>query len=350
MSSAAISAEAIVGRQGSMDWDLKPEKHAAILGPEAGPLRRILQRSELQEIMAGYRVADANAKAAQRRYRRLAVTAALTGFAVVALGGVRLLPLDDVLPKSVALSLSILQFALLAVSILSSLALALLKPFDTWMHERAKAETSRIALFKSVLAADEAPSAAELPAWPLKLEYFRRYQLDVQRAYYLGRGAEHARAVKRASTLRVLALLLVGIAGLPLAFSILGLERVPAWMSALLDPLASPEETTQRILLCASVLGGGLQGLLASYSLLSQSERNATRYLDTARNLDDLSARPLEEARAAALAGEAGPVLAFAALVHEQISSEHREWIALRTLVPDLALGKLKAVHLPNLK
>jgi hypothetical protein len=199
------------------------------------------------------------------------------------------------------------------------------------------------------MAADEPVHAGELPLLPLQLEYFRRFQLDVQRSYYRGRGGQHARAVTKAGIVRSAALVLIGLAGLPLLFSLLGPEHTPAAFTDLLSGLSGEGEASQRILLCSSVIGGGLQGLLASYSLLSQSERNASRYLDTARNLEDLSARPLEDARAAAASGNRELVLAFVALVHEQISSEHREWIALRSLVPDLALGKLKVASLPQL-
>jgi hypothetical protein len=41
-------------------------------------------------------------------------------------------------------------------------------------------------------------------------------------------------------------------------------------------------------------------------------------------------------------------VLAFAALVQSQISSEHREWIALRKIAPDLGLDRLMSLRLPR--
>jgi len=60
------------------------------------------------------------------------------------------------------------------------------------------------------------------------------------------------------------------------------------------------------------------------------------------------------EAAAAASEGTPGQVgaareavLAFVALVQSQISSEHREWIALRKVAPDLALDRLKSLRLP---
>jgi hypothetical protein len=51
---------------------------------------------------------------------------------------------------------------------------------------------------------------------PLQMEYFRRYQLDVQRSYYQARGREHARAVRRSAWWRVGAPGLVIAAAVPL--------------------------------------------------------------------------------------------------------------------------------------
>ncbi len=336
---AAIEA---LGQQAADDWRLEPASHAASLPAAAGPLARILQRPELRSLIAVYGPADSAAGRAQKEYKRLAMTAAVAGFASVTLGGLMLLPPDDALPSALANLVPMIEVVLVAVSFVASLLLALSKPFERWMQERAKAENARVGLFNSVLAADEPARPDELPTLPLQLEYFRRYELDVQRAYYAGRGRQHQRSVTKASLWRVVALLLVGCASLPLVFSILGPEHTPGPMTWLLNLFAKPDESAQRILLCTSVVGGGLQGLLAAYSLLTQSERNAPRYQDAARNLEDLSAEPLTAARAAAAAGDRETVDAYVGIVHDELTAEHREWIALRSLVPDLKLSKLK--------
>ena len=84
-----------------------------------------------------------------------------------------------------------LSFACLALSILASLWLGWSKPFDIWMRQRAEAETQRIKLFRRVIDAEEQARDGELPLLPLQLEYFRRFQLDVQRLYYDKRGKQH---------------------------------------------------------------------------------------------------------------------------------------------------------------
>ena len=96
-----------------------------------------------------------------------------------------------------------------------------------------------------------------------------------------------------------------------------------------------------------STVGAALQGLLAALHLMNQDERNAARYRSTAENLEALATTPLEEARACATANDQQAVETFVTLVHEQISSEHREWVSLRALSPELSLNRLRELNLP---
>jgi hypothetical protein len=131
---------------------------------------------------------------------------------------------------------------------------------------------------------------------------------------------------------------------------------LPSAISDLASSAPNESEEAQRIFLGLGIMAASLQGLLAALAVMSLDERNAARYRATADNLDALAGRPLDEARAAAATLEDAPetatdarekVLAFAALVQSQISSEHREWIALRKVAPDLALDRLKRLRLP---
>jgi len=70
---------------------------------------------------------------------------------------------------------------------------------------------------------------------------------------------------------------------------------------------------------------------------INQDERNAARYAATHQNLEALADRPLEEARSAAAADDANDLQAFVALVQEQISSEHRQWVDLRAVAEHFA-------------
>jgi hypothetical protein len=350
MNSVTQAAADAIGGAEPRDWQLRPETHAAALQPPAAALRRILVRPEFEQMMEAYTAADDEALLAQKRYKRLAGTASLTSFLAVFIAGLLLLqPAGAGVSPRVLSGLAGLQFVLIVTSFLASLILGYRKPFAAWMRRRAEAENARISLFKRVTAAEEEVQPGELPLLPLQLEYFRRYQLDVQRLYYGQRGRQHARSFRRAAWWRIAALVLVVAAAGPLVWSLLGQDWVPARLHHLLELMPPNTETAQRLFLCVGVIGGALQGLLASFAVMSHDERNAARYLDTSRNLDDLATRPLDEARDAAVLGDRERVLGFVALVHEQVSSEHREWIALRSVAPDLSLDRLRATALPKL-
>lgn len=344
---AAIDA---IGREGPRDWVLEPETHAAALPPSAAALKRVLTSPELTHLIQDFSEKDRHAGEAQRVYKRLAKTSAVASFLSVLIASTLLLPPLTGVPPILITMMAGIQGVLLVVSYVASFVLMYRKPFARWMHLRAEAETFRIALFDKILAAEhkEPPRPEELPLLPLQLEYFRRHQFDVQRLYYAKRGSQHAAAVRRAGLWRLAGLILVGLAAVPLALNLIDRSALPDVIERAFAFIPSRLELAQRLFLCFGLIGGALQGLLASVLLMSQDERNSVRYLDTARNLEDLATRPLAEAREAASAGDRAQVLAFAALLHQEISSEHREWIALRSMVPDLSLRQLRAMRLPK--
>lgn len=70
------------------------------------------------------------------------------------------------------------------------------KLLEQWMTKRAEAESHRLRYFSRVSEQSGDPETRLL-----QLEYFRRYQLDVQRTYYLDRSRDHQAAATRAVTM-----------------------------------------------------------------------------------------------------------------------------------------------------
>lgn len=348
LTAAAIDA---IGAEPPSGAKLEPKSHVSTLRNQlkAAPLVRILQRPEFDQLCDAYETADREALAAQTRYKRAARLAAVASFLAILIASVMLLLRPGVLPPMVASTVLGAQFACLVVSILASLWLGWRRPYDSWMQHRAEAETQRIRLFRRIVETDEDVHSGELPVLPLQLEYFRRFQLDVQRIYYNSRGLQHRAAVTRGLIWRGVALVLIVAAALPVLWTLQGKEWLPAAISPWLASMPPQTELAQRAFLCLGLVGGALQGLLAAYALMSYDERNAARYRDTWQNLEALSTRPLDEARNAAVLGQHDRVLAFVALCHEQISSEHREWVSLRSVAPELSLDRLRALTLPKL-
>jgi hypothetical protein len=341
----SMTAEAAVGRDDeASDWQLLPERHASLLPAEAGALRRVLERGEIKGIVAQFRAADAAAVVAQTRYKRIGRLSLYSGTLATVVGALFLLPIDPWFKGVPSAAASTVQILALVVAFLASRLLAVGAPFDKWMKQRAEAEIARVALFDTVSRADEPLRDGELPLLPLKLEYFRRYQLDVERRYYRGRGNEHSAAAWRNNrwlsvsllfTVAVLAIAVLANLHIAAAWHV----PVPPWLLAWFSGLKGPP--ANQLMLGLGTVASGLYGLGTARSLMDLDERNASRFLTTAENLEFLSAGALHDARKAAAAGRQEDVLAFIERVHQQISSEHREWI----LLSGREHGPAKLVH-----
>jgi hypothetical protein len=320
------------------DWQLRPEQHASQLPPEAGALARVLQQPELQDVIERFRKADAMAVVARDNYKRVGHLGLIAATASAIVATVFLMPLDHLFgaatpgttsgPRLLALTA---QYGTLVVAFLASRWLIWRQPFDVWMKARALAEIARIELFDRIMAAREEVRAGELPLLPLQLEYFRRYQLEVQQRYYSGRGSQHARAAGNNARWLTASLVMTGLAALvaTLAF----LHYLEAWIN--LHPnirwlsLLFSQPQASRALLAVGVIASALYGFGVSRSLMNLDERNASRYLTTAENLAYLRQHWLAPARIGAAAGEAGPVLELVRRVQAMVSSEHQEWVLL---------------------
>ena len=76
----------IGGDDPASDWQLRPRDHAASLLAEAGALKRILLRPEVQQLIDQFTDADQKAVRAQRRYKGLGRTALILYAAAAILG------------------------------------------------------------------------------------------------------------------------------------------------------------------------------------------------------------------------------------------------------------------------
>ena len=198
------------------------------------------------------------------------------------------------------------------------------KYFDNWMEQRAKAETARIALFEFVCGVnDERPTDSVIFLMQLKLEYFRRYQLEVQQRYYEGRGKEHEIAANKLVSWGGALTFVIVLAG---AFA--GVFNDIDMVSAI------------------ALMGVAIPVILSAHSnlsLISQDERNSKRYANTYEHLLDISGE-LDEIRNQVSSGNKQALLDFMNLVNNEISVEHREWISLqeKSIKPKIEVDEYK--------
>jgi hypothetical protein len=176
---------------------------------------------------------------------------------------------------------------------------------EDWMTARARAETKRLAYFSYIVNSSVQPLDLELEL--LKLEYFRRYQLDLQLAYYKTRRSGHRKSAERTLSISAGAVLVAAIASG--AAGVLGTQN-SEW--AALGSLA--------------VFGAALQAFAASRESINQDRRNAERYDNTAQALQGLRER-LDEVRLRIAAGFPSVLGEYVASVQDQLSLEHRQWL-----------------------
>ena len=173
------------------------------------------------------------------------------------------------------------------------------------MQRRASAETQRVRYFKLVTRnMDDGASDTTLRL--LQLEYFRRFQLDVQRAYYQTRGLQHRHAADRALLRSTWGMGVVaianGVAGL--VAGVLGAH----WAS----------------LAGIALVGQAFSSVIANAKATNQDERKAERYERTRHPLDQLYSR-LDAVRQALADGNDEVMREFVASVHEQLPLDHRQ-------------------------
>jgi hypothetical protein len=176
-----------------------------------------------------------------------------------------------------------------------------------WMVSRADAETQRQAYFERVVLVEEPGGNAGIPLAVLQLEYFRRFQLDVQLRYYDDKQRKARRAADRtiayAAGATFFGALSTGLAGL------LGSGN-PDWAG----------------LAALGILGTSLASYSAVREAIGQDARNAARFEQTRVALRDLYAH-LDEVRDAVASGNRAALHEFVTAAHDNLSLEHRQWL-----------------------
>ena len=196
-----------------------------------------------------------------------------------------------------------------------------------WMSARAAAEALRTQYFEAVTNADPAGVVSAIPLPLLEFEYFRRYQFDVQMAYYEKRAEDHRRDADRllGASAAAAALAMIG-AGLAAFLGLLG----AAWVS----------------IAVLGTVGTALSSFASTKEAIGQSRQNSERYAK-ARDALALLALRIDNIRTAAADGEREALRQFVAAVHDQLSAEHHQWLATAESVEpalatlDAALAKL---------
>lgn len=321
---AAINA---IGQGAPEDYKIAPRDHAKLLADKAPALAEILESSEVAAIVDGYDQDNSDAESAQQAFRATAKKANVAVFAATCLGAAILVTVPLVPHSWVKAALIVLSICSLVCGALASMWLFKVREgnlLEKWMTARAAAETMRLNYF---LLITNAPSlaASAIPLPLLQLEYFRRYQLEIQRAFYRNRGRDHERDAGK----------MLGIS----AFAVL-MASVAAGLGGFLAGAAGPGADSRWVALAAlGTFAAALSSFASAQESLGQDRRNADLYSKTLEALNLIWGR-IDRVRNSAARGEQGPVQEFVAAVHEQLSLEHRQWMGAEENTK-AALGRL---------
>ena len=285
------------------DYKIAPLAHASQLRQRAPTLAKVLESARVKAAAESYQLADQEAVDAQARFKSVSsrarwavvVAACFTG-SLLAVGS-----LGTALGASQQSAATLLAFAGLISGVAAGVWLNQIgsgKLLEQWMTKRAEAESHRLRYFSRVSEPSGDPETSLL-----QLEYFRRFQLDVQRTYYRARGRGHKNASARAVTTASWSMGGVALAnGLVLQ----GVEW--AGIAAL------------------GVAAQAFSSLVTNREAANQDTRNSERYERTWQTLQKLTER-LDEVRQATALGNKDALPLFVESVHEQLSLEHRQWI-----------------------
>jgi hypothetical protein len=333
-------AEAAVGKDDpASDWLLKPQEHAESLTPRAGALRRVLETNAIQVIMERYLDRDGEAGRQQKIYRSTRKRMMLLAY-LAAGAGLLALSLHLVLGYQSDLQMVMVaaHVVMLVWVIIEAVRVNRLDPRRKWLEARGEAELLRIALFDRVMAAREPyDEQREIPLLPLKLAYFRRYQLDVQLRYLEGRGRQLIRTAGLPGwftglclAVAALAFVLAGASAVNFAYE-QGIA-VPGFVIGLIHPQMVEQVATWAFF---ALVVSTIYAILMTHQNVSEDARNGNRYLALYQNLKYLKEHGYEGAQDAAERGDEGSVARFVGLVHERMRAEQNEWVSIQRMVEE---------------
>lgn len=316
----------IIGMAVDRDYVLELEEHCERYRATAPELTAMLERAGAQAVARTYSEFDRDAVEAAARYKTWMFRANLAAFVTSTATAVAMswslaatdAPwLQEGLLAYADTLLGVVASFAATMGVISLYILRHGRLLESWMAKRAAAETQRIAYFEDVVKR-AAKQPAPVPL--LALEYFRRYQFDVQKAYFSTRARQHER-----SGHKTVALGAIG-AGLAALTSVVGLAP------------GSAQHTMGALTVCGAALGAYAIGR----EQLTQDHRNSERYIRTYANLVELS-RKLDDVRDAAVEGRSQAALEFALAVDEHISNEHRQWLE-KTEATKGAMARLEEI------
>lgn len=325
-----------IGENTPEDYILAPKIHAEIYRKSLPKLSLILSNPKIKYIAEEYCAADQKAIKAQAKFKKLSslsrlflfLTATFSTTLLVSgsVSGIDYITQNlDWLPNLLLISSSVSAIIFGAISTVILRIIKTGRLLEKWMEFRSEAEEFRINYFKEIALNKDLKTPLD---YLIALEYFRRYQLDIQLNFLSIKAGElEKKSNKSLNIIAVLSAIVLVINGFT---GILGFQ----WTS-----LAS--------LAAIAIIIQNYVFLINNKELNEQNTRNAERYRRTRTILAKLKSQ-ISEVREAILQGNVKFLTEYIYAVNEPISSENRQW--LKTMkASGLAIEELER-HLENFK
>lgn len=307
------AAREVIGENKPADYILDPEGHYEQFQKNAPELAKILKASDVGAVAKEYKLQDSLANEAQREFKKWSrrahwafflTTCLTTGLVTAPAWSTTSVPWHPEYIVALLALGSVICGAFAGASLHQIRSGRLL---TKWMEQRARAETMRIQYFNLVVRErPEAKTSSNLPL--LQLEYFNRFQLDVQLSFYRVRGEYHRRAAANALILSMW--LMFGIA------LVNGMAGVFGWLDVKWAAVAG-----------FALVGQAFVFKVTNTEAVNQDSRNSERYGRT-RSILAMLAGELDSVRQRILEGDRKVLPIFVESVHEQLSLEHRQWLS----------------------
>jgi hypothetical protein len=302
----------LIGENQKDDYRISPTEHSAEFGVKYPGIKTVLSSATVKVAAERYKAEDTEACDAQKAFNlifnRANISVLLTSmFITLILAGGILLPGPSNMKDWILIGLSILSILIGGVATKDLFILRQGKLLESWMLKRTSAEKSRLDYFESIVNATITDNEMNgIHPGLVKLEYFRRFQLDVQRAYYRKRGADH-----RKSSLRTLSWSGWAAAGLAVVG---GLTGILVSQDSLFSAIAA-----------LGIFFTGFSNYAMTKGSIYQDQRIADTYEKTARVLDGLYTR-IDDVRKAVFLGGDKPLASYVKAVHAELSTEQKQW------------------------
>ncbi len=304
-----MDIETAIGENEPDDYILSPSDHADLYKEKLPKLSELLRDPEIQHLTDEYLQSDKKAISAQNEFKRYSLYARWGAFFTTLFSTTLLLSgwlnthesVSELVARTVLTCSTILTIAFSAASATFIMIIKNRKLLENWMGERSEAEEYRLSYFNRLA---ESPLLSTAQDHLQVLEYFRRYQIDIQLSYYDVRSRQLSKTANKSSNMiAILAGVVLLINGIVSSF---GLD----WTS----------------LAALAIIVQAISNNVSNRELTDQNLRNAERYERTRKLLAKLKSR-IGKVRTTITKGDLTVLKTYVHAIQEPLSAENKQWL-----------------------